>query len=262
MSLYKNILVTGAKGFVGKNLCEKLKGCAEINNLYEYDINSTLDELDKFCSSCDFVFNLAGVNRPERPEEFKTGNVDFLARLLENLKKHGNKAPIMLSSSAQASLAGRFANSEYGVSKLQAEKLLINYALETGTKIFIYRFPNIAGRGCRPNYNSAIATFCNAIANNLEYKVNDRAVNLEVLFIDDLINEMFNLLEGRPNRLLNNFKENFYFGAPVVYNASLGEIVDLIKNFKVLSSPELIKNNLKNNFAKKLYEVYLSYVKS
>ncbi len=205
-----NILVTGAAGFVGRNLVENLKNIRDgknrtrpniqIENIYEYDVNNAPEDLDRFCADCDFAFNLAGVNRPKDPKEFKEGNFGFASLLLETLKKRNNVCPVMLSSSLQATLAGRFGTSEYGLSKRDGEELFFRYAEETGAKTFVYRFPNLAGKWARPNYNSAVATFCNNIANDLPVTVNDPNVELELLFIDDLIDEMFDALEGRPHR--------------------------------------------------------------
>ena len=205
-----NILVTGAAGFAGRNLVENLKNIRDgknrtrpqikIGKIYEYDLNNTPEDLDRFCSDCDFVFNLAGVNRPKDPKEFRAGNFGFASTLLETLKKHGNKASLMLSSSLQATLAGRFGTSEYGLSKRDGEELFFKYAEETGATVYVYRFPNLAGKWVRPNYNSAVGTFCNNIANDLPITVNDSNVELELLFIDDLIEEMYDALEGHPHR--------------------------------------------------------------
>ena len=212
------ILVTGAKGFVGKNLCAQLNNIKEgkcrvplsslpaptgnlsISAVYEYDIDSTVEDLDKYCSDCDFVFNLAGVNRPQTPEEFMQGNFGFASLLLDTLKKHGNTCPVMISSSIQATLAGRFGTSEYGKSKKAGEELMFEYEKETGAKVLVYRFPNLFGKWCRPNYNSAVATFCNNIANDLPIQVNDRSVEMELLYIDDLVDEMINALKGNEHR--------------------------------------------------------------
>ena len=204
------ILVTGAEGFVGRNLVENLKNIRDgknrtrpsilIEEIFEYDLKNSEKELDDFCSRCDFVFNLAGVNRPKDPAEFKSGNFGFASTLLESLKKHGNKCPLMLSSSLQATLAGRFGTSEYGLSKRDGEELFFRYAEETGTNVYVYRFPNLVGKWVRPNYNSAVGTFCNNIANDLPITVNDPSVELEMLFIEDLIEEMLDCLEGHPHR--------------------------------------------------------------
>ena len=205
-----NILIAGAKGFVGRNLTENLKNIRDgknmtrpaltIDNIYEYDLDSTSQELDRYCEDCDFVFNLAGVNRPKNPDEFKKGNYGFAVTLLDTLKKYHNTCPVMLSSSIQASLAGRFGKSEYGMSKKAGEELFFDYQRETGAEVLVYRFPNLAGKWIRPNYNSAVGTFCYNVANNLPITVNDPSVELELLFIDDLIEEMYNALEGKPHR--------------------------------------------------------------
>ena len=204
------ILVTGAEGFVGRNLVENLKNirdgknrtrpAIQIDAIYRYDLQNTADELDQFCSDCDFVFNLAGVNRPKDPKEFKEGNFGFASTLLDTLKRHGNKCPVMLSSSLQATLAGRFGTSEYGLSKRDGENLFFRYAEENGATVYVYRFPNLVGKWVRPNYNSAVGTFCNNIANDLPITVNDPSVELEMLFIDDLIEEMYDCLERKPHR--------------------------------------------------------------
>ena len=204
------ILVTGAKGFVGRNLCSQLNnikegkarwyGDVQIEAVYEYDLDSTREQLEEWCKDCDFVFNLAGVNRPKNTEEFMEGNFGFASTLLDTLKRHGNRCPVMLSSSAQASLTGRFGNSEYGRSKKAGEELFLAYGKETGAKILIYRFPNLYGKWCRPNYNSAVATFCNNIANDLPITINDPTVELELLYIDDLVEEMISALKGDEHR--------------------------------------------------------------
>ena len=242
------ILVTGAKGFVGKNLCAQLNNIKEgkakcygdlvIDEVFEYDIDSTPEELNEWCQKCDFVFNLAGVNRPKDPEDFMKGNFGFASTLLDTLKKHGNKAPVMLSSSAQASLTGRFGNSEYGRSKKAGEDLFLQYGEENGVKVLVYRFPNLYGKWCRPNYNSAIATFCNNIANDLPITVNDPSVELEVLYIDDLVEEMICALKGEEHHcefegleVLPN-PDGRYCYCPVTHKATLGEIVDLLHQFK------------------------------
>lgn len=270
------ILVTGAKGFVGKNLCAQLKNIRDgkdrrfpelkIEEIFEYDLDSTPEELDVWCASADFVFNLAGVNRPQNQEEFMAGNFGFASTLLDTLKKHGNKCPVMLSSSIQATLAGRFGNSEYGKSKKAGEELFFDYAAATGAKVLVYRFPNLFGKWCRPNYNSAVATFCNAFANDLPYTVNDPSVELELLYIDDLVDEMICALQGKEHHC--EFEgvetvlapEGRYCAATVTHKVTLGEIVDLLKNFveqpKTLMIPEIPSGS----FAKKLYSTYLSYL--
>ena len=271
-----NILVTGAKGFVGKNLVENLKNLRDgknrtrpsihVDEIYEYDISSTPEELDEYCSKADFVFNLAGVNRPKDPEEFKAGNFGFASTLLETLKKHNNLAPVMLSSSIQATLAGRFGNSEYGRSKLAGEELFFSYAEETGAKVLVYRFPNLAGKWCRPNYNSAVATFCNNIANDLPIKVNDPSTELELLFIDDLIDEMFDALEGHEHHCEFDGVETVqkpdgrYCCAPVTHKATLGQIVDLLHQFHDQPTSLLMPSIPAGSFEKKLYSMYLSYL--
>ena len=270
------ILVTGAKGFVGKNLCAQLKNIRDgkdrrfpelkIEEIFEYDLDSTPEELDAWCANADFVFNLAGVNRPQNQEEFMAGNFGFASTLLDTLKKHGNKCPVMLSSSIQAALAGRFGNSEYGKSKKAGEELFFDYAAATGAKVLVYRFPNLFGKWCRPNYNSAVATFCNAFANDLPYTVNDPSVELELLYIDDLVDEMICALQGKEHHC--EFEgvetvispEGRYCAATVTHKVTLGEIVDLLKSFveqpKTLMIPEIPSGS----FAKKLYSTYLSYL--
>lgn len=270
------ILVTGAKGFVGKNLCAALNNIKDgkdrrfpelsIEAVYEYDLDSTPEELDAWCASADFVFNLAGVNRPQNQEEFMAGNFGFASTLLDTLKKHGNKCPVMLSSSIQATLAGRFGTSEYGKSKKAGEELFFNYAAATGAKVLVYRFPNLFGKWCRPNYNSAVATFCNAFANDLPYTVNDPSVELELLYIDNLVDEMICALQGKEHHC--EFEgvetvlapEGRYCAATVTHKVTLGEIVDLLKSFveqpKTLMIPEIPSGS----FAKKLYSTYLSYL--
>ena len=289
------ILVTGAKGFVGKNLCAQLNNIKEgkakcygdltVSEVYEYDIDSTVEELDKYCSDCDFVFNLAGVNRPQTPEEFMQGNFGFASLLLDTLKKHGNTCPVMISSSIQATLAGRFGTSEYGKSKKAGEELMFEYGKETGAKVLVYRFPNLFGKWCRPNYNSAVATFCNNIANDLPIQVNDRSVEMELLYIDDLVDEMIAALKGNEHRcdydgidvvpfvissdsstVISSERSESrnlsgrYCYCPVTHKITLGEIVDLIYSFadqpKTLTIPEIPENS----FAKKLYSTYLSYL--
>ena len=238
------ILVTGAKGFVGKNLCAQLNnikdckarcyGDLSVTEVYEYDIDSTPEELDRWCKDCDFVFNLAGVNRPQKQEEFMQGNFGFASTLLDTLKKHGNKCPVMLSSSIQATLIGRYGESDYGKSKLAGEELFFDYAKETGAKVLVYRFPNLFGKWCRPNYNSVVATFCNNIANDLPIQVNDRSVVLEMLYIDDLVDEMIAALKGEEHHCeFDGVKvvlkaDGRYCAVPVTHKVTLGEIVDLL----------------------------------
>ena len=320
------ILVTGAKGFVGKNLCAQLnnikegkcvipltslrgadsptslrgaerRGNLSISEVYEYDIDSTVEELDRYCSDCDFVFNLAGVNRPQTPEEFMQGNFGFASLLLDTLKKHGNTCPVMISSSIQATLAGRFGTSEYGKSKKAGEELMFDYGQETGAKVLVYRFPNLFGKWCRPNYNSAVATFCNNIANDLPIQVNDRSVEMELLYIDDLVDEMIAALKGNEHRCdydcidvvpfipgstssvipgstssvipgltssvipgLTGDLTGHYCYCPVTHKITLGEIVDLIYSFAEQPKTLMIPEIPENSFAKKLYSTYLSYL--
>lgn len=270
------ILVTGAKGFVGKNLCAQLNNIREgknksygeltISEVFEYDIDSSLEQLDGYCQACDFVFNLAGVNRPQNQEEFMQGNFGFASTLLDMLKKYKNDCPVMISSSIQATLAGRFGNSEYGKSKKAGEELMFEYAKETGAKVLVYRFPNLFGKWCRPNYNSAIATFCHNIANDLPIQVNDRSVEMELLYIDDLVDEMMGALVGNEHRCEFEGVETIptevgrYCYCPITHKTTLGEIVDWIYAFaeqpKTLTIPEIPENSL----AKKLYSTYLSYL--
>ena len=269
------ILVTGAKGFVGKNLCAQLKNIRdgkaknyglEIQEIYEYDLDSTPEQLDIWCSECDFVFNMAGVNRPKDASEFMEGNFGFASTLLDTLRKHGNTCPVMLSSSQQASLTGRFGNSEYGRSKKAGEDLFLRYGEETGAKVLVYRFPNLFGKWCRPNYNSAVATFCNAVANDLPYTVNDPSVELELLYIDDLVDEMIACLKGQEHRCEFNGLEVIpdssgrYCYVPVTHHATLGEIVALLKEFAAQPSTLMIPEIPAGSFAKKLYSTYLSYL--
>lgn len=270
------ILVTGAKGFVGKNLCAQLNNIKEgkakcygdlvIDEVFEYDIDSTPEELNEWCQKCDFVFNLAGVNRPKDPEDFMKGNFGFASTFLDTLKKHGNKAPVMLSSSAQASLTGRFGNSEYGRSKKAGEDLFLQYGEENVVKVLVYRFPNLYGKWCRPNYNSAIATFCNNIANDLPITVNDPSVELEVLYIDDLVEEMICALKGEEHHcefegleVVPN-PEGRYCYCPVTHKVTLGEIVDLLHQFKEMPKTLMIPEIPADSFAKRLYSTYLSYL--
>ncbi len=270
------VLVTGAKGFVGRNLCAQLNniltgkakcyGDLTIEAVYEYDIDSTLEQLDAYCTDCDFVFNLAGVNRPQNQEEFMQGNFGFASTLLDTLKKHHNNCPVMISSSIQATLAGRFGTSEYGKSKKAGEELMFQYGEETGSKVLVYRFPNLFGKWCRPNYNSAVATFCNNIANDLPITVNDPAVELELLYIDDLVEEMIAALKGEEHRCEFDGVETVltengrYCAAPVTHKVTLGEIVDLLEQFKNQPSTQVIPEIPANSFAKKLWSTYLSYL--
>ena len=278
------ILVTGAKGFVGRNLCAQLNnirtgkarcyGDLVIDEVFEYDLDSTPEQLEQWCKECDFVFNLAGVNRPQNPEDFMKGNFGFASTLLDTLKKYGNKAPVMLSSSAQASLTGRFGNSEYGRSKKAGEDLFLQYGEENGVKVLVYRFPNLYGKWCRPNYNSAIATFCNNIANGLPITVNDPSVELEVLYIDDLVEEMICALKGQEHRcefdglevipsvILSGVERSTgrYCYCPVTHKATLGEIVDLLHQFNEMPQTLLIPQIPADSFAKRLYSTFLSYL--
>ena len=270
------ILVTGAKGFVGKNLCWALKNIQAgkdkthpgltIEAVYEYDLDSTPEELDQWCKEVGFVFNLAGVNRPQNQEEFMKGNFGFASTLLDTLKKHGNKCPVMLSSSQQASLTGRFGNSEYGRSKKAGEDLFLSYGAETGSRVLVYRFPNLFGKWCRPNYNSAVATFCNAFANDLPYTVNDPSVELELLYIDDLVDEMIACLRGEEHRCefdgldVVPSASGRYCYVPVSHKATLGEIVDLLKSFAAQPQTLIVPEIPSGSFAKKLYSTYLSYL--
>ena len=269
------ILVTGAKGFVGKNLVSNLKNIMEgknrtrsfsISAIYEYDIDSTMEELDSYCRDCDFVFNLAGVNRPKDDAEFMRGNFGFASTLLDTLKKHGNTCPVMLSSSIQATLIGRYGNSDYGKSKLAGEELFFEYGQSTGAKVLVYRYPNLFGKWCRPNYNSAVATFCNNMANDLPITVNDPAIELELLYIDDLMEEMFDCLEGKEHHCefdgvtaVGNSSGRYCY-VPIIHHVTLGEIVSLLESFKEQPSSLLIPEMENNSFAKKLYSTYLSYL--
>lgn len=283
-----NILVTGAAGFVGRNLVENLKNIRDhknrtrpelsIESIYEYDRSNTLEELDQWCGKADFVFNLAGVNRPKDPKEFKEGNFGFASTLLDCLKKHGNKCPVMLSSSLQATLAGRFGTSEYGLSKRDGEELFFRYAEETGASVFVYRFPNLVGKWVRPNYNSAVGTFCNNIANDLPITVNDPSVELEMLFIDDLIDEMYDAMEGHPHRAEypksgdvvdgitydgltpRPIDSGRYCYAPLTHKATLGQIVALLHTFHDQPQNLIMPAIPDGSFEKKLYSMYLSYL--
>lgn len=269
------ILVTGAKGFVGKNLVTNLYNIKDgknhtrdlkIEDIFEYDMNSQPEELETYCKECDFVFNLAGVNRPKEQSEFMTGNFGFSSILLDTLKKYNNNCPVMLSSSIQATLIGRYGTSDYGKSKLAGEELFFDYSEKTGAKVLVYRFPNLFGKWCRPNYNSAVATFCNNIANDLEITVNDRSTKLELLYIDDLVEEMLDALEGKEHHcefdgvetVLKN--DGRYCAAPVTHHVTLGEIVDLLESFKTQNTSLVMPEIPYNSFAKKLYSTYLSYL--
>ena len=269
------ILVTGAKGFVGKNLVCALNNLKDgkdrtrpelkIDAVYEYDIENTVTELDEYCAQADFVFNLAGVNRPKDSEEFKKGNFGFASLLLDTLKKHGNKCPVMLSSSIQATLIGRY-DGEYGRSKKAGEDLFFDYAKETGAKVLVYRFPNLFGKWCKPNYNSAVATFCYNTAHDLPITINDRATELELLYIDDLIFEMCDALEGKEHRAeFDGVKtvlseSGKYCAAPITHRVTLGEIADLLETFGAQSKTLVVPEMPENSFAKKLYSTYLSYL--
>lgn len=295
------ILVTGAKGFVGKNLCAQLNnikdgkarcyGDLKIEEVFEYDLDSTPDQFDTWCKACDFVFNLAGVNRPKDNDEFMKGNFGFASTLLDTLKTHKNTCPVMLSSSQQASLTGRFGNSEYGRSKKAGEDLFLEYGKETGAKVLVYRFPNLYGKWCRPNYNSAVATFCNNIANDLPITVNDPSVELELLYIDDLVDEMIRALKGEEHhcefeglevipmngantdctdntdneKSVQSVRSVFgkvgrYCYCPVTHKATLGEIVDLLHKFADMPKTLMIPEIPADSFAKRLYSTFLSYL--
>ena len=258
-----NVLVCGSNGFVGKNLVANLYNIKngtnrtrniKIDNIYEYDKDSTIEQLERYCKDCDFVFNLAGVNRPKDDKEFMEGNFGFASTLLEMLKKHNNKCSVMLSSSIQASLQGRYANSEYGKSKLAGEELFFKYAEDNNVKVLVYRFPNLFGKWCRPNYNSAVATFSNNIANDLPITVNDPSVELELIYIDDLVEEMFDALEGKEHN------DGKYCYVPVSYKKTLGEIVDLLYSFKKQPETLVMPSIPDKSFEKKLYSNYLSYL--
>ena len=271
-----NILVTGAKGFVGRNLCENLKNIRDgknrtrpalrVENVFEYDLDTDPALLDEYCAKADFVFNLAGVNRPKEQSEFMQGNFGFASTLLDTLKKHGNTCPVMLSSSIQATLIGRYGQSDYGKSKLAGEELFFAYAKESGAPVLVYRFPNLFGKWCRPNYNSAVATFCHNTAHDLPLTVNDPATELELLYIDDLVEEMLDALEGHPHRcdydgLAPVFgQEGRYCAAPVTHKVTLGEIVALLDAFKAQPATLLMPEIPAGSFAKKLYSTYLSYL--
>ena len=282
-----NILVTGAKGMVGTALVANLKNIKEgknrtrpsikIEEIYEYDLGNTYEDLNRYCEKADFVFNLAGVNRPKNQEEFMQGNFGFASTLLDTLKKHNNKATVMLASSIQATLIGRYGESDYGKSKLAGEELFFEYGKETGAKVAVYRFPNLMGHS-RPNYNSAVSTFCNAVANDLPFTVNDRSTELELLYIDDLVEGMFDLLEGKEHRceypLANKeingvvydgltpceVAEGRYCYVPVTHKVRLGDIVDLLQSFKEQPKTLVMPAIPNGSFAKKLYSLYLTYL--
>ena len=270
------ILVTGAKGFVGKNLCAALKNLKDgkdktrpallIEEIFEYDIDSNPADLETYCAKADFVFNLAGVNRPQTQEEFMQGNFGFASTLLDTLRKYNNKCPVMLSSSIQATLIGRYADGEYGKSKKAGEELFFDYLSKGGGQVCVYRFANLFGKWCRPNYNSAVATFCNNIANDLPITVNDRAIELELLYIDDLVTEMLDLLEGKGHRCdydgltpVESVNGKYYF-APITHKVTLGEIVDWLYQFRAQSETLIVPEIPSGSFAKKLYSTYLSYL--
>lgn len=271
-----NILITGAKGFVGRNLAESIKALRDgkdrtrqalrIDEIYEYDLDSTLEELDGYCEKADIVFHLAGVNRPKDNAEFMAGNFGFASTLLEKLKIHNNTCPVMLSSSIQATLIGRYGQSDYGKSKLAGEELFFSYGKETGSKVYVYRFPNLFGKWCRPNYNSAVATFCYNIANDLPITVNDPKTELELLYIDDLVQEMLDVLEGKAHRCTYNGIRPVknvvgpYCYVPATHKVTLGEIVELLEKFKKQPETLLMPEIPAGSFAKKLYSTYLSYL--
>ena len=271
-----DILITGAAGFVGKNLTAALECIRDgrdrthpgltIDRLYLYDIDSPAEVLEEGCRKADFVFNLAGVNRPQNQEEFMQGNFGFASKLLDTLKKYNNTCPVMLSSSIQATLVGRYANGEYGKSKKAGEELFFSYAAETGAKVLVYRFPNLFGKWCRPNYNSAVATFCHNYAHDLPITVNDPAVRLELLYIDDLVDEMVAALEGKEHHCEFDGVETVltengrYCAAPVTHHVTLGQIVELLDAFKAQPSTLTMPEIPYNSFAKKLYSTYLSYL--
>lgn len=269
------ILVTGAKGFVGRNLCAQLNNIRDgkarnypvkVDEVMEYDIDSTPEDLDRYCREADFVFNLAGVNRPENPEDFRRGNFGFASTLLDTLKKHGNTCHVMLSSSIQATLIGRYAGHPYGESKKAGEELFFDYADTTGAKVLVYRFPNLFGKWCRPNYNSAVATFCNNIANDLPIQVNDPSVELELLYIDDLVDEMILALQGKEHHcefdgvdtvLSDNGR---YCAVPVSHKVTLGQIVEMLNRFREMPRTLGVPYLADGSFEKKLYATYLSYL--
>ena len=271
-----NVLITGAKGFAGRNLAENLKCLRDgrnrtrpglsIGEIFEYDLESTAEDLEDFCARADFVIHLAGVNRPKDPAEFREGNFGFTSRLLETLKRHGNKAPVLVSSSVQATLAGRFGDSEYGRSKLAGEELLFAYGKETGAPVYVYRFPNLAGKWIRPNYNSAVGTFCHNIANDLPITVNDPETELELAFIDDVMEEIYNCMEGHPCRCefdgVNPVptENGRYCCCPVTHRATLGRIVELLQAFHDQPATLMMPAIPEGSLEKKLYSMYLSYL--
>ncbi len=270
-----NILITGAKGFVGKNLTEALKNLRDnkdrtrlslkIDHIYEYDLDTPKEKLDEYCEKADFVFHLAGVNRPQHPAEFMAGNFGFSSELLAALKRHHNTCPVMLSSSIQATLIGRY-DGDYGRSKKVGEELLFSYAAETGAKVLVYRLPNLFGKWCRPNYNSAVATFCSNMANDLPITVNDRNTELELVYIDDLVTEMLDVLEGKEHRCEFDdlvpvpAEDGRYCYVPVTHKVTLGEIVDLLEQFRAQPETLVLPEIPAGSFAKKLYSTYLSYL--
>ena len=271
-----NILVTGAGGFVGKNLCAALMNIKEnkdrtrpnitIDEIFEYDLDTPPALLDEYCARADFVFNLAGVNRPKEQSEFMAGNFGFASTLLDTLKKHGNTCPVMLASSIQATRIGRYKDSDYGKSKLAGEQLFFDYAAETGAEVLVYRFPNLFGKWCRPNYNSAVATFCHNIANDLPITVSDPAIELELLYIDDLVFEMLDALEGGEHRcefdglIAVPCATGRFCAVPATYRVTLGEIVTLLESFKAQPQTLVMPEIPAGSFAKKLYSTYLSYL--
>lgn len=269
------ILVTGAKGFVGRNLCAQLNNIKDgkarnypvaIDEVFEYDIDSTPEELDSFCRQADFVFNLAGVNRPENPDDFAKGNFGFASTLLDSLRRHGNTCPVMLSSSIQATLIGRYAGHPYGESKRAGEELFFDYAKETGARVLVYRFPNLFGKWCRPNYNSAVATFCNNIANGLPIQVNDPSVELELLYVDDLVDEMIAALQGKEHRCRFDGLEAVpdadgrFCAVPTTFRATLGQIVDILHSFADMPHTLAVPEMPADSFAKRLMATFLSYL--
>ena len=279
-----NILVTGSAGFLGRNLCENLKCIRDgknrtrpnmkITNIYEYDQGSTQEQLDRYCQDADFIVHAAGINRPKETNEFMEGNFGFTSVLLDTLNKHHNRAPIIVTSSIQATLSGRFGNSEYGRSKLAGEKLMFEYGEQTGTPVYIYRFPNLVGKWVKPNYNSAVGTFCNAVANDLPFTVNDRNTEMELLFIEDLLEELYDCMEGHPHRCdYPKEGENGWDGVtpkksvngpycycPITHKAALGVIVDLLEKFKEHQNTLIPPNFTPGCLEKKLYSMYLSYL--